>query len=174
MRLMLVVPLAALAACGGEAEQKAKAPARAQALQAGQWESTIEVTNLRKLDQGTPRLNLPAGTRMTGAACLGEGQTARPPGELLAGSDFEGCTHGENFYMRNGRLISSLTCRRDGVGEVDVTINLDFTDTTYEGTVEYSTRLPTDGDVHVASRVNGRRSGDCAPEAADGNQARPG
>jgi hypothetical protein len=34
MRLWMLVPLAALAACGGEEQQKAKAPPPVQALQA--------------------------------------------------------------------------------------------------------------------------------------------
>ena len=171
MRLLVLVPLAALAACGGEGEQKAKAPPRPQAMQAGQWESTLEVTNFRRTDEGRPRLNMPNGTRATGAACLGEADTARPPMELFTGSGFENCSWGDNYYMRNGRLVSSGTCRRDGVGEVEVTVSADFTETSFEGTAEFVTRLPTDGDVFIGARVQGRRSGACTPAAADGNRS---
>lgn len=174
MRLLLLAPLAAIAACGGETQEKAKAPERAQTMQAGQWQSSVEVTNLRKLDQGEPRLNLPAGTRLSGGACVGSADGARPTPELFAGSDFESCRHGENFYMRNGRMISSMSCRRPGVGEVVVTVNVDFTATGFDGTVEYTTHLPTDGDVHIGARLSGRRTGDCAPGAEGGNQSRPG
>jgi len=175
MRLFLLVPLAALAGCGGEGEQKAKAPERAQAMNAGQWQSTFEVTNFRQTDAGRPRLNLPVGTRDDGAACIGEGDTRRPPMELFAGSGFENCRWGDNFYMRNGRLVSSGTCRRDGVGQVEVTISVDFTGTSFEGTSEMVTRLPTDGDVIAAARIEGRRTGACTPGAGDGggNQSRP-
>jgi hypothetical protein len=171
MRLLMLAPLVvALSACGGE-EPKAKAPPRPQAMQAGQWESSLEVTNFRQTDEGRPRLNMPNGTRATGAACLGEADTARPPMELFIGPDFESCRWGDNYYMRNGRLVSSGTCRRDGVGEVEVTISADFTETSFEGTAEFVTRLPTDGDVFVGARVQGRRSGACTPAAADGNRS---
>lgn len=171
MRLLLLVPLAALAACGGE-EPKAKEKARPQALQAGQWESTLEVHNFRQTDQGRPRLNMPNGTRAEGNACVGGGAGARPPLELFVGPDFEDCSWGENFYMRNGRLVSSGLCRRDGVGQVEVTISADFTETSYEGTAEFVTRLVTDGDVFIGSRVRGRRTGECSAEAEGGNQAK--
>jgi hypothetical protein len=171
MRLLVLVPLAALAACGGEGEQKAKAAPPVQALQAGQWEMTYEVSNFRQADEGRPRLNMPVGTRGSAAACVGESETTRPPMGVFAGSEFENCEWGENYYMRNGRLVSSGLCRRDGVGQVEVTISADFTATTFQGTAEMLTRLPTDGDVVLATRINGRRTGACTAAAADGNRS---
>lgn len=165
MRLLMLIPIAALAACGGD-EPKAKAPERVQALQAGQWQSTLEVTNFRRADEGQPKLNMPNGTRVTGAACIRASDAARPPAELFVGSDLEDCRWADNFYMRNGRLVSSGTCRRDGVGEVEITVSADFTADSYRGTAEFVTRLVTDGDVTVASRIEGRRTGECTPEAA--------
>ncbi|HYG29630.1 MAG TPA: DUF3617 family protein [Allosphingosinicella sp.] len=171
MKLMVLVPLAALAACGGETEQKAKAQPRAQAMEAGQWQMSYEVTNFRRADEGQPRLNMPQGTRGTAEACIGQADTQRPPMALFAGSEFEDCNWGENFYMRNGRLVSSGLCRRDGVGQVEVTISADFTGTTFNGTAEMLTRLVTDGDVILASRIEGRRTGACTGGGADGNSA---
>lgn len=172
MRLLMLVPLAALAACGGEAEQKAKAPARPAVMPAGQWESTLEVTNFRRTDQGEPKLNMPNGTRAAGAACVPGGADARPPLELFVGPEFENCRWAENFYQRNGRLVSSGTCRRDGVGEVEVTISADYTEDSFEGTAEMLTRLVSDGDVQLGARIEGRRTGQCAPEPEGGNQAK--
>lgn len=171
MRYLMLVPLAALAACGGESEPKAKAPERPQALQAGQWEMSYEVSNFRRADQGQPKLNMPVGTRGTAFACIAESGTARPPMGLFAGSEFEDCAWGENFYMRNGRLVSSGLCQRDGVGQVEVTISADFTAATFEGTAEMLTRLVSDGDVILATRIEGRRTGDCPTGAVGGNQA---
>ena len=174
MRHLLLVTVAALAACGGGAEQKEKAPEAAQAMQAGQWQSTLEVTNFRRADPGEPRLDMPVGTRASGSACVGADQGANPPPELFAGSDFEQCRWGDSFYMRRGRLVSGMTCRRDGVGEVEVTVNVDFTATRFEGTAEMLTRLPSDGDVVLAARISGSRTGECTPEPEGGNQAQPG
>ena len=172
MRLLVLIPLAALAACGGEGEQKAKAPARPQTMPAGQWQSSLEVINFRRTDEGQPRLNMPVGTRASGSACVAGGANARPPVELFVGSDFENCRWGDNYYMRNGRLVSSGTCRRNGVGEVEVTISADITETGYEGTAEFVTRLVTDGDVYIGARIEGRRTGACTPDSEGGNQAK--
>jgi hypothetical protein len=174
MRLLMLVPLAALAACGGgDTEQKAKAKAGPAVMPAGQWESTLEVTNFRRTDEGEPKLNMPNGTRTTGAGCVPGGADARPPLELFAGPDFENCRWAENFYQRNGRLVSSGTCERDGVGEVEVTISADYTEDGFEGTAEMLTRLVSDGDVQLGARIQGRRtSGQCTPEAEGGNQAK--
>jgi hypothetical protein len=169
--MFLLAATALAGGCGGEPE-KAKAPERPQAMQAGQWQSTSEVTNFRQADQGRPRLNMPIGTRGSAAACVEAADVTRPPEELFVGSDFEDCAWGENFYMRNGRLISSMTCQRDGVGNVEVTVSVDFTPNSYEGTVEFVTRLPTDGDVIVAARSRGTRAGEC-PVAGGGNESQP-
>ncbi|HYJ29584.1 MAG TPA: DUF3617 family protein [Allosphingosinicella sp.] len=171
MRLSMLVPLAALAACGGEEQQKAKAPPPPQALQAGQWQMSYEVINFRRADEGRPRLDMPVGTRGSASACIADAETARPPMGLFAGSEFENCAWRENFYMRNGRLVSSGLCRRDGVGQVEVTISADFTGTTFNGTAEMLTRLVSDGDVVLATRIEGRRIGDCSAGAEGGNQA---
>lgn len=171
MRLLMLVPLAALAACGGEGEQKAKAPQRPDAMPAGQWESTMEVTNFRRTDEGQPKLNMPNGTRVTGGACVPGGADARPPVELFVGDGFEDCRWSDNYYSRRGRLVSSAVCRRDGVGEVEVTISANVTETSYDGTAEFVTRLVTDGDVFIGARVEGRRTGACPAGAEGGNQS---
>lgn len=170
-KIEALVPLAALAAlagCGGEPEQKAKAPAAAQALQAGQWQSHFAVTNFRQADEGRPRLNLPQGTRVEAGSCVGPEDTTRPPPELFVGDGFRSCEWAPSFYMRGGRLVSGMTCQRPGVGEVEVTVNVDFTADSYQGTVEMLTRLPTDGDVVIAASAEGRRTGECTAEAEAG------
>jgi hypothetical protein len=175
MRLLMLVSmaaLAALAACGGEAEKKPKAKAGPAVMPAGQWESSLEVTNFRRTDEGQPKLNMPNGTRATGAGCVPGGADARPPLDLFVGPEFENCRWAENFYQRNGRLVSSGTCRRDGVGEVEVTISADYTEDSFQGTAEMLTRLASDGDVQLGARIEGRRTGQCTPVAEGGNQAK--
>lgn len=173
--LAIAAAAIAVAACGGGGEEnKAKGPA-AKAMEAGQWQSTLEVANFRQTDQAPrPLLNMPVGTRAEGAACVGEAETRRPPPQLFVGPDFEDCEWGTNFYMGNGRLNAPMTCQREGVGEVEVTVNVAFTGDSYEGSVDMLTRLAAEGDVLLSARAQGRRTGaQCAP-AADGagnNQA---
>lgn len=163
MKKMLVmsatVSLAALAACGGE-EQKSKAPkaAAATALDAGQWQSRLEVKAFRKADEGRPRLNMPVGTKADAGACITAENATRPPPALFLGPEYEDCAWGSDFYMRGGRLMGSMICQRDGVGEVPAMINVNFTATSFEGTLDIATRLVSDGDVVIHGTLRGERS----------------
>lgn len=172
-KLAAMLSLAALAACGGGGEEnkaKEKAPA-ATALEAGQWQTRINVTAFRQADEGRPRLNMPVGTQAEGAGCVTAENGTRPPPELFVPADFEGCTWGSDFYMRGGRLVSSMSCRRDGVGgEVPVMVNVDFNGADFTGAIDVATRLVSDGDVVVRAELNGRRTAPaCTPEGAGGN-----
>ncbi|HEX8525504.1 DUF3617 domain-containing protein [Allosphingosinicella sp.] len=171
MRLLILVPLAALASCG--AEEKAKAPPKPDAIEAGQWETNLEVTMLRPLDRGTPKLNLPTGTRLTGSTCVAPADTSRPPATLFAVSPFE-CEY-TNFYMKRGRLNFQMTCRHPMVdGEVATMLDGSFTAGEISGVINFSTALVSDGDVIVATRLTGRRIGACTPAAGTGaNESSP-
>jgi hypothetical protein len=172
MRLLILIPLAALAACGEE--PKAKAPERPQAFQAGQWTNNMRVTTFRQLDQGRPRIDMPAGTQVSGATCIGSGDTRRPAPELFVGEGWQDCGWSE-MRMRNGRLTAIGTCRRPGLPEpVNITAVGEFTATSFEGTVEYNTRLASDGDVRVVLESRGQRTGECTAPAEGGNQTRAG
>jgi len=71
--------------------------------------------------------------------------------------------------MSGGTLGVSLACSRKGVSG-DVRMNLDgtYTADTIEANQSLSTFLPGDGDVTIASKLTGRRTGDCSAEPAKG------
>lgn len=176
MKKMLVmsatVSLAALAACGGE-EQKAKAPkaAAAKALDAGQWQSRLEVTAFRKADEGRPRINMPVGTKADAGTCITAENATRPPPVLFLGPEYEDCAWGSDFYMRGGRIMGSMICQRDGVGEVPAMINVNYTATSFEGEIDIVTRLPTDGDVVIHGTLQGSRTAAACTAATDAGAA---
>jgi hypothetical protein len=167
MRALGFVPLIVLAACSGSSQppkEKAEAPA-AEQLQPGQWEMTTEVTSLTKADQGTPRINTPAGTRLSSSVCVPPAAAKKPPPALFATRE-DSCTY-KDFYMSGGRLNASLDCKRRGLnGQVGMNVNGSYTATTIEGTVGITTYLATDGDVRIESRLTGRRTGECTAEPA--------
>lgn len=172
MRLLILVPLAALAACGGEAEKKAET--RAAHIDAGQWQTDFEITTLTARDEGPAKITTPVGTRTSGATCVTAENATRPPPTLLVGAPFE-CEY-QDFYMRNGRINLSMQCRHPDFRErVGVTAVGDFTATGYQATVQYTTREAGPGDVVVVTRATGRRTGAaCAPAAEPaGNEAAP-
>jgi hypothetical protein len=173
MRPLILLPLVALAACGGEAE-KNKSEARAASVDAGQWQTDFEVTTFTRRDEGAPKIDSPVGTRSTAATCVAAGNATRPPTTLFVGAPFE-CEY-QDFYMRSGRINLSMQCRHPQLGErVGVTAVGDFTATGYQATVQYTTREAGPGDVVVVTRATGRRTGGActAPAEPAGNQAAP-
>lgn len=171
-KLILLIPLAALgASCGGdEPEAKAKAE-RPAVMPAGQWSSTMRVRSSRTLEPGEARITMANGTEIRSQGCLAGGN-ARPPAELFGGDTVSNCRWWDNTYMmRNGRLMANATCQREGIGNVELGVNVTFTDTEFEGTVEYSTRAGALGDVLIVMDASGRLGGACVPGGAGDNQS---
>lgn len=167
MRLMLIIPLILAAGCSETAPEEKKA-SRLAILEPGQYELSSEVTRLTNVDDGAAAINTPVGTRATQSVCVGaDGRAAT---DLFSGEGYA-CSY-DNYYVRNGRINALLSCTRDGLqGQISMTV-----DGTFEaGQLSYDrnvrTILATDGDVLIDHRVTGRRTGDCAAAAADGNQA---
>jgi len=162
MRALAVIPFFVVAACGETPSENKAQPAQAQ-FSPGQWELTSEVTALTKTDTEAPRINTPAGTRATNSVCAAEGHQL--PTAFFAGEGYH-CTYGA-YYVRNGRVNVTLSCRRDGL-QGGMTMSADGT---YQGdsvtfTRNLRTNLTTEGDAVIDSRVTGRRTGDCTAEAS--------
>jgi hypothetical protein len=164
MRWIACTTLLMVAACGGATEQN-NAATKAATLVAGQWELTSEVTAFNKADPGTPQIITTVGTRATESVCA---PADRPPAELFGGPDYD-CRY-NNYYARNGRLNVTLMCGREGLqGNISVTASGDFETDSLDFERDVSTSLAGEGDVRITSRVTGRRTGDCTPEAPEGN-----
>jgi hypothetical protein len=173
MRFFALTPVLLLAACGGgETEQKVAAP-RAASIAAGQWQLSSEVTAFRGVDQGTPKIDAPVGTRAETAACVAEGH--QPPTSMFSGEGYR-CNY-DSFYARNGRLSATLACSREGLsGQVMMGVDGTFDGSTITFDREIRTVLATDGDVEFTEHVTGRLGGACTPEASEegGNSSEAG
>lgn len=168
MRAIAILPLLFAAACGGGGEtEKNAAQPKAESLTAGMWELTSEVTTLDSLDEGSPRIDTPVGTRSTASVCVG---SSRPPTAFFAGEGFA-CAY-DNYYVRRGRLNVTLRCSREGLpGSISILAEGTFEAESLEFQRHLSTALSGSGDVRIASRVTGRRTGDCPAGESQGNQA---
>jgi hypothetical protein len=167
MRCLTLIPILLVGACSGEAEQpKAAAAPKVSALQAGQWETTSQVTRLTQKDQGAPKIDTPAGTKSTDSVCIGEGEAKKPAPALFAGSEGE-CAY-DNFYMSGGTINATMRCTRPGLsGEILVSAYGDYSADSFEATIDTSTHLATDGDVVIASKMTGRHVGPCTAAAEE-------
>jgi hypothetical protein len=170
MRYLCVVPVLALAACGGQSENKAKAGA--ETLEAGQYEVTAVVTQFRQADEGAPKIKMEPNARTTRSACVPPGG-ALPP-ELFADEGLS-CTDASASYARNGVINVGLRCSRpDLQGDVAYSVNGSFDAQSFRADRQLTTTLTTDGDVVIASTLEGRRTGDCTPGSGANESAGAG
>lgn len=169
MRKCVFISFVLLAACGGGEAEENKAAPKAARIAAGQWELASEVTALTSLDQGSPKIDTPVGTRATETVCVGAG---RPPPAFFSGEEYR-CAS-DNYYVRNGRMNVTLRCTREGLsGNIAIMADGRFDEESVEYDRDVTTALASDGDVRIVTHITGRRLGECQPEAADegGNQS---
>ena len=166
MRALLLLSLTALAACSEAEQPKQEAPAPAAQLAAGQWEVTSEVTRFKESDAGPPAIRAKAGDKTTDTACIAEGQGKQPPPALFLGAKSGTCEY-RNSYLSGGRMNASIACKRPGLsGDVLTSLDGNYTADSFEGTLDTSTYLSTNGDVAIGSKISGRRTGACTAEKA--------
>lgn len=161
MRLAIVTMSLAVTACGSE-PSAAPPPtaAAAETIDAGEWETASEVTELRSTDGGTPVLATPVGTKGTGRLCVADGERARPDPALFMGEDYA-CTY-KDFYMKGGTINATLACTRKGWGgEMQASVIGDFTADSFTAKLEASTALAGSGDFALKQTLTGRRLGPC-------------
>jgi Protein of unknown function (DUF3617) len=167
MRGLIVGPLCLLAACSGATEEKTAEAA--DAMQAGQWQISSEVSDFRSTDKATPALKAAAGDKSDAQACVEAGKEAEPPAQMFAGVGYE-CKY-KDRYISGGRLNLSLECDREALeGKVMVSVQGTYKADSFEGTATATSFLPGDGDFVMNSKVSGRRTGPtcAAPAAEDG------
>ncbi len=170
MRAFILVPLLLAAGCGGGGEApKKQEEATATQLDAGQWELATEVTQFKKSDNGTPKIQAAVGDKETRSICIQAADVQKPQPAMFS-AEGDDCTY-RDFYMSGGRLSATVTCKRPGLsGDVATRADLDFKAQSLEGTLSTNTYLTTDGDVQIARKVTGRRTAaQCAP-AAEGKE----
>jgi hypothetical protein len=156
------------AACGGGEEKKAEEQ-QAATVEAGQWESSFEVTSIRSTDKTTPALKAAAGDKETGSSCVPAGSEATPPGELFTGPGYKCQT--QNSFISNGRITMSLKCSRPGIqGDIMHTVQGSYTGTTFEGKVDTITYLPGSGDFEMSRKMSGRKTGASCAAAAGASE----
>jgi len=170
MRAAVLVATLALGACGsggGEtAANNAATAAAPEGLAAGQWELTSEVTSFAATD-GPAGIDTPVGTRATWNVCV---EADRPPPAMFGGEGFD-CQY-RDYYGRNGRLGTTLNCRREGLnGDMSFNAQGRFGADELEFTQSISTFLAGQGDFNREARVTGRRTGECVAAAPAGNSA---
>jgi len=106
----------------------------------------------------------PVGTRATASVCVGAGSELATA--FFAGEGYR-CAYGTgSYYVHGGRINLTMTCTREGLtGNIAMSVEGTFQSGSAEFRRNLRTILVSDGDVEIDSRVTGRRTGDCTPDA---------
>ena len=152
-----------LAACGGEKPAPAQEET-ADALKAGLYEVTSEVTALSSTDNTTPFTKLKVGDKTTVKACVSA--DGKPAPELFAEAEGDKCEI-KTSYIRHGRLSAQMSCAREGKrGEVMPAMMGSFKADSFEGEITSLSYFVEDGDYRMSRKVSAKRVGDCAAAGA--------
>jgi hypothetical protein len=160
MRAFLIVPVLLVAGCSDEPPPPKAQAAAVDKIDAGQWETNVEVTSLTSVDKTKPAIDTPPGTKTQGSACVAEGERQKPPPQLFTATK-DKCVYGD-FYMSGGTINASMTCTNPKLkGSVMMTVNGSYDARSFEGSLNTNTYLAGNGDVTIGAKVHGRRTGAC-------------
>lgn len=169
-KLALFAPtLVFCAACSGSAVS----------LQPGQWETTIQFSNIEV--PGAPEAMVAPMRAMLGApqtmqSCMSAEDAANPGNQIMnPRGENQGCQFTENTFS-GGTIRINATCRPPSGGTMTMTMNGSYTATTMQAQINQQMQAPpnTSGPqtIRLTGNLNGRRTGDCtSPPAAAGNSA---
>ncbi len=157
VRIVIAVPLLALAACGGGEEKAAEVPAT---MPTGQYEVVAAVTEFRPGEDGEPKVSTPVGTRTTRSLCA---NAAEPPADLFA-DEGETCSYASPAYARGGTINVTLNCTRPGLnGAITYSVDGSYTADGFEANRRASVLVDGPGDSNATATLTGRRTGECQP-----------
>jgi hypothetical protein len=161
-RIVLGFAAAALmAGCSGDTAKEAKKAAKADALQAGEYEVTDKVEELRSTDNSAPATAMKVAAAgeatPTSRICVGKDGAIDPKVFNEAGDK---CAP-TGSYMRGGRLSYQFNCTRAGKGGLSQLVDGKFTADGFEANVTTSTYFSGPGDYALNRTLTGKRVGDC-------------
>ena len=181
-RLAIAGALLALTACGvgsdeaegnaaaaGNSENTASAASGQAAtgarsdmkIQAGEWETVVEISGLDSL----PKEMREALSKITTKHCITQEEADKANASVFTGKTDKNCT-GEGFEAANGRLSGKLTCEGgDTPGKTVIEMDGTYGTDSYMLTQKMTTDAGGSNQV-MNSKISGRRIGACT-----GNEA---
>ena len=127
-------------------------------LQAGEWETTVEVLSMEMpgMPAGMPTPTIPA---VTTRHCLTPEEAAQPNAEFFSGNTEGASCERENFTIGDGRVSGIITCTSEGA-TMRSEMNGQFGAASYEMTAR--TQTTAQGmTMNGETRITARRVGDC-------------
>ena len=144
--------MAAEAASGGEVK-----------MRAGQWEHTVEFTELEM--PGVPAnmqdmVKQNMGSGVTTTSCMTEEEANQPNADFFGGEGNDDCTY-EEFDRTGNRMTLRMTCDAGNGGTAKVAMDGEFNAESFTLNMDNQVSGTPAGDVNMKGTVSGRRIGDC-------------
>ena len=163
-----------LVACGGQdGNEQAGAEGKgggAVALQPGQWETTIQFTELDV--PGMPaevanQMRGMMGQPQTNSACVTPEEAANPAGDLVGGSN-ENCQYSESTFA-GGTIRVRGTCRDPSGGTSQMAMEGSYTPTSMQARItteqQGAAGTPQAQAMRMTGNLSARRTGECTAAA---------
>lgn len=157
--MIVAASLMLFAACS-EAPKPVEKKAPPAAFPAGEWEVTSLTEKLRSADQTTPATKHKIGVAETRKICSPAGPKPSP---TLFADQGDDCKL-DSDYAKKGRINMSMQCQRPGRGQVALTLDGKYDETTFEVVAETGTYFTGSGDYALTQNIKGKRLGDCPAE----------
>ena len=173
MRRIALAVLLLAAACQRDPEAAdGSGASEAVALQPGEWESRVEILDIKMLPIETAQGSFtPTVVRhsppSTSRACLTADQAKAPFERFLAGVAYSQC-QSDKFTMTAGKIGGTVTCTGQGQA-TDFTLDGRYTATSYDVTTRAEVRaageqlpmMPEATPMDMTTRITATRVGEC-------------
>jgi hypothetical protein len=179
-RVLLIACTAALAACNkgpdvnvknasvGEVAEKVREAAGSGSLvEPGKWQSKVTV-----LDVDMPGMPPQFAQRMketigkvqaaTTETCLTEADVKKPKEDFFAGRS-KNCRY-DHFTMSGGTIDAVMNCTAEQGGTMTMTVNGTYSSDSYDATMAMDMAGGRQGGMHMKSRIESHRLGECTSD----------
>ncbi len=132
-------------------------------LRPGQWEHTVEFTELDM--PGVPAnmqdmVKQQMGSGITTTTCMTEEEANRPSADFFGGEGNDDCTY-EEFDRSGNKMTLRMTCDAGQGGTAKVAMDGEFAADSFTLTMDNKVTGTQAGDVTMKGTVTGKRIGDC-------------
>lgn len=132
-------------------------------MRAGQWEHTVQFTELDM--PGVPEnmqgmVKQQMGSGITTTSCMTEEEANRPDADFFGGEGNDDCTY-EEFDRSGNKLTLRMTCDAGDGGTAKVAMDGEFNAESFTLTMDNRISGTQAGDINMKGTVSGKRIGDC-------------
>jgi hypothetical protein len=142
---------------------------RPDTIQPGQWEMVTQMTTVEAPGAPEPVVAqmraAMANQRQTQSTCITPEQARNPSRNMVGqGNNAAGCEFSDTTFA-GGNIRIRANCRPPGAGQMEMSVEGDYTATTMNGRINVNMTAPPGAGVQqirMSGTLTGRRTGDCA------------